>query len=423
MNEEFSFMNEKIKDKPFYKKKWVKILAATVALAVIFGLISSAVFSKVSDWIENKKEQEAMTDIKIPQDTVEESVAPEVTDSETEPSISETIVVDPQITVEDYMVLYANFRGLAKDVQKSLVTVTALNNDVDWFNEEYQNRGQCSGMIIGDNGVELLVLTKYSNIESCDGINVTFVDDTIVNAVLKKYDVTTNLAVISINLSDISENTKAKIVKATLGNSIRLEAGTPVLAIGRADGSEDSMKVGTLTSTHNKQSVVDAEYTILVTDMMKNAGADGILINLNGEVIGIMQEQHLSSNMENVLTAYGISDIKSLLEHLSNNQDIAYLGIKGVSVTNEALKSGVPSGVYVTEVQIDSPAMKGGIQSGDVIQAINGQKVLSMSELSDVLSRLSNRQNITLEVRRLTRDGYKKTNYQTSLSVLELELI
>ena len=419
MNEEFSFMNEKIKDKPFYKKKWVKILAATVALAVIFGLISSAVFLKVSDWIENKKEQEAMTDIEIPQDTVEESTVPEVIDPETEPSVSETIVVDPQITVEDYMVLYANFRGLAKDVQKSLVTVTALNNDVDWFNEEYQNRGQCSGMIIGDNGVELLVLTKYSNIESCDGINVTFVDDTIVNAVLKKYDVTTNLAVISINLSDISENTKAKIVKATLGNSIRLEAGTPVLAIGRADGSEDSMKVGTLTSTHNKQSVVDAEYTILVTDMMKNAGADGILINLNGEVIGIMQEQHLSSKMENVLTAYGISDIKNLLEHLSNNQDIAYLGIKGISVTNEALKSGVPSGVYVTEVQIDSPAMKGGIQSGDVIQAINGQKVLSMSELSDVLSRLSNRQNITLEVRRLTRDGYKKTNYQASLSVLE----
>ena len=419
MNEEFSFMNEKIKDKPFYKKKWVKILAATVALAVIFGLISSVVFLKMSDWIENKKEQEAMTDIEIPQDTVEESAVPEVIDPETEPSISETIVVDPQITVEDYMVLYANFRGLVKDVQKSLVTVTALSNDVDWFNEEYQNRGQCSGMIIGDNGVELLVLTKYSNIESCDGINVTFVDDTIVNAVLKKYDVTTNLAVISVNLSDISENTKAKIVKATLGNSIRLEAGTPVLVIGRADGSEDSMKVGTLTSTHNKQSVVDAEYTILVTDMMKNAGADGILINLNGEVIGIMQEQHLSSNMENVLTAYGISDIKSLLEHLSNNQDIAYLGIKGISVTNEALKSGVPSGVYVTEVQIDSPAMKGGIQSGDVIQAINGQKVLSMSELSDVLSRLSNRQNITLEVRRLTRDGYKKTNYQTSLSVLE----
>ncbi len=419
MNEEFSFMNEKIKNKPFYKRKWVRIVAATIGLGVLFGVISSAVFMKMSDWMEAKREQEAMTNIEIPKDAEEESVQQEVVLPESGEQISETIIVDPQITVEDYMVLYANFRGLVRDVQKSMVTVTAVSNDVDWFNEEYQNSGQCSGMIIGDNGVELLVLTEYSAIESSDGINVTFVDDAIASAVLKKYDITTNLAVISINLTDISENTKTKIVKATLGNSIRLEAGTPVLAIGRADGSENSMKVGTLTSTHNKQSAIDAEYTVLVTDMMKNAGADGVLINLNGEIIGIMQEQHLSSNMENVLTAYGISDIKSLLEHLSNNQDIAYLGIKGMSVTNEALKSGVPSGVYVTEVEIDSPAMKGGIQNGDVIQAINGQKVTSMSELSDVLSRLSNRQNITLEGRRLTKDGYKKINYQTSLSVLE----
>ena len=419
MKEEFSFMNEKIKDKPFYKKKWVQIFMATVVLAIVFGVIASVVFATISDLLEIKKEQEAMMDIEIPQDNEEETVAPEVTAPETEPSVSETIVVDPQITVEDYMVLYANFRGLAKEIQKSMVTVTALNNDVDWFNEEYQNHGQCSGMIIGDNGVELLILTKYSIIESSDGIHVTFADAALVNAVLKKYDLTTDLAVISVNLSDISENTKSKIAKATLGNSVRLEAGTPVLAIGRADGTENSMKVGTLTSTQNKQSVVDAEYTILVTDMMKNTGTDGILINLNGEVIGILQEQHLSVNMENVLTAYGISDIKGLLEHLSNNQDIAYLGIKGMSVTNEALKMGVPSGIYVTEVQIDSPAMKGGIQSGDVIQAINGQKVFSMSDLSDVLSRLSNRQNITLEVRRLTKEGYKKTNYQTSLSVLE----
>lgn len=419
MNQEFSFMNEKIKDKPFYKQKWVKILATTIVLAVIFGSIASVVFVKMRSWIEKKQEQEAMTDIEIPQDTAEEVVVPEVDTSKPEEPVQETIVVNPQITMEDYTVLYANFRGLVKDAQKSMVTVTAVSSDVDWFNEEYQNRGQCSGMIIGDNGVELLVLTKYSTIESCDGINVTFVDDTIAGAVLKKYDLTTNLAVLSVNLSDISDSTKAKIVKANLGNSIRLEAGTPVLAVGRADGSEDSMKVGTLTSTRNKQSVVDAEYTILVTDMMKNEGADGVLINLNGEVVGIMQEQHLASNMENVLTAYGISDIKSLLEHLSNNQDIAYLGIKGMSVTNEALKSGVPSGVYVTEVEMDSPAMKGGIQSGDVIQAINGQKVASMSELADVLSRLSNRQNITLEGRRLTKDGYKKTNYQTALSVLE----
>lgn len=193
----------------------------------------------------------------------------------------------------------------------------------------------------------------------------------------------------------------------------------PVIAIGRADGSADSVKIGTLTSTRNKQSAVDAEYTILATDMMKNTGSDGVLINLDGQVVGIIQEQHFVSNMEEVISAYAISDVKSLLEHLSNSQDIAYLGIKGVTVKPEALKDGVPSGVYVTEVILDSPAMLGGIQSGDVIQAINGQKITQMSELTAVLERLSNRQNTSLEGQRLTKDGYKKVNYLTSLSVLE----
>ena len=191
------------------------------------------------------------------------------------------------------------------------------------------------------------------------------------------------------------------------------------MAIGRADGTAESMKIGTLTSVGYKQSVTDAEYTILVSDMMKNAASVGVLIDLNGLIVGIIQNQYEIQNQGSVITAYGISDVKSLLEHLSNSQDIAYLGVKGVTVTNDALRSGVPSGVYITEVAMDSPAMKGGIQSGDVLQAINGQKITQMSELTSVLERLSNHQNISLEGRRLTKDGYKKINYQTSLSVLE----
>ena len=419
MNEEFSFMKEKIKDKPFYKKKWVQILSATVVLAILFGLVSSFVFTKMYDWLQKKQEQQAMQEIEIPKDQPED-VQQEADNAESatedEP---EQVIVEAELTLDEYKDLHAQMQAVAKTASKSLVTVTAVNNDVDWFNEAYENSGQYAGMIIDDNGVELLVLTKYSAVESSDGINVTFVDDTVAGAVVKKYDITTDLAVISVNLSDISDNTKAQIIKATLGNSMRLEAGTPVIALGRADGSADSMKSGTLTSTHNKQSVVDAEYTILVTDMLKNTGSDGVLINLKGEVVGIIQEKHLASNMQNVISAYAISDIKSLLEHLSNSQDIAYLGIKGVTVTPEALRSGVPSGVYVTDVVMDSPAMLGGVQSGDVLQAINGQKVTEMSELTAVLERLSNRKNISLEGRRLTKDGYKKINYMTSLSVLE----
>ena len=415
MNEENSFMKEKIKEKPFYKKKWVQILSTTVVIAILFGVISAFVFSKMSEWIEEKQAQEAMQEIEIPKDQPEEDVP-----AKTEPeSVTEQVIVEAELTLDEYEELYSQMRMIAGNASKALVTVTAVNNDVDWFNEEYENSGHSAGMIIGDNGVELLVLTKYSLVEASDGIRVTFIDDTMANAVLKKYDVITNLAVISVNLSDISDNTKEEINRAILGNSMKLEAGTPVIALGRADGSAKSMKIGTLTSTQNKQSAIDAEYTILVTDMMKNIGSDGVLINLDGQIVGVIQEQHLSANMDHVISAYGISDIKSLLEHLSNSQDIAYLGIKGVTVAQEALRQGVPSGVYVTEVIMNSPAMLGGIQTGDVIQAINGQKITQMSELTAVLERLSNRQNTSLEGRRLTKDGYKKINYLTSLSVLE----
>ena len=419
MKEDFSFMKESIKDKPFYKKKWVRILCGTVALAVVFGAVAGSIFMKIQNHMKEKQELEAMQEIEIPKDQPEEIPVSEEDSQTEEQNEPETVFVEAELTLKEYGSLFTQMQKVAEEAYKALVTVTAVSNDVDWFNEAYENSGQSTGMIIGDNGVELLVLTKYSVVEECDGINVTFVDGASASAVLKRYDVTTNLSVISVNLSDISEGTKELIAKAPLGNSMRLKAGTPVIALGQADGSAESMKIGTLTSVKNKQSVVDAEYTILVTDMMKNEGSNGVLINLDGQIIGVIQEQHLSSNMEDVISAYAISDIKSLLEHLSNNQDIAYLGVKGVTVTNEALRSGIPSGVYVTEVQMDSPAMKGGIQTGDVLQAINGQKITQMSELTAVLERLSNRQNITLEGRRLTKDGYKKVNYQTSLSVLE----
>lgn len=418
MSEEFSFMNEKIKDKPFYKKKWVQIAAATLALAVVFGLVAGVSFAKMNEWIQLKKEQEEMKEIEIPKDSGEEADKTEEAEV-SRPEETEPVVVEAELTVKEYGKLYEELQTVASEASRALVSVTAVSNDVDWFNEAYENRGQSEGMIIGDNGVELLVLTGYSDIQCCDGIHITFCDESFAPAVLKNYDVTTDLAVLSVNLSDISEKTQKEIEEAELGNSMLLEPGDPVIAIGRADGSEHSLKIGELTSTKNKQSVVDAEYTILMTDMIRNHGADGVLINLSGQIVGILQDRYLSENMESVVTAYGISDLKSLLERLSNNQDVAYLGIKGVPVTKEAKDGGVPEGIYVTEVLIDSPAMKGGIQTGDIIQALNGQSVREMSQLSSVLTKLSDQQNISLEGRRLTKDGYKKINYQTFLSVSE----
>lgn len=416
MGEDFSFLNEKIKEKPFYKKKPVRMIAATAGLAVLFGLISCAVFVKAYPWLE--KRLGGAQNIEIPEDFAEDPQQPPenaLGQEEEQPPI----VVDSGITLEEYGILCAEFQGLAREAQRALVTVTAVRSDVDWFNVAYENSGQTSGMIIGDNGIELLILTKYGEIKESDGINVTFADGTVSSAAMKKFDRATGLAVISVNLGSLPAETKEKITQAKLGNSVRLEAGTPVLALGYADGSQGSMKVGMLTSVHSCQSVVDAEYTVFATDMARNPGADGVLVNLNGEIIGIIEDEHLPGNTEDVLMAYAISDIKKLIERLSNGQDVTYLGIKGVTVTEAALAQGVPEGVYVTEAEMESPAMLGGIQSGDVIQKINGQKIGGMEELSEALQKLSDRQEISLEGQRQTGNGYKKINYKIVLSILE----
>lgn len=419
MNDDFSFMSEKIKEKPFYKRKWVGIVLATIALAVVFGGISACVFVKVSSWVKEQQEQALVEEIEIPKDDheqTEQEIVPEVTEE-----IAEATPVPEkrELTLEDYRKMSDEFQRIGTETGKSLVTVTAVQSDVDWFNESYEKSGKSFGMIIGDNGVELLVLTKYETVKGSDGIKITFADRQTVNGELKKYDVTTGFAIIGANLSDIPASTGTVITPASLGGSVNLSPGDPLLALGHADGSEGSMNVGILTSVHKKQSLVDGEYTLLVTDMMKNEGAEGVLVNTYGQIVGILGRDSKAAIGENVLTAYGISDLKNLIEHLSNNQDVTYLGIRGVTVTDSAKAEGIPAGVYVTEVETDSPAMLGGIQPGDVIHKINGHQVSTMKDVSLVLQKLSNKQHVTLEGSRLTKDGYKNISYETALVVLE----
>ena len=152
MKEEFSFIKESIKDKPFYKKKWVKIVGATIGLAVLFGRISSFVFVKIQNHMQEKQVQDAMKEIEIPKDQPEDMTTPEESE-EAEDEEPETVFVEAELTLKEYKDLYLQMQTIADKASKSLVTVTALNNDVDWFNEAYENLGQSTGMIIGDNGV------------------------------------------------------------------------------------------------------------------------------------------------------------------------------------------------------------------------------------------------------------------------------
>lgn len=422
--QEFSFVKEKIKRQRFYQNKIFRKIVFHVILSVICGGIACFVFVKMYPWMEERFGVDERTDITLPrEETEEEEPEAVVVPPQTLPQPpQEPIVITEtqELEVEDYKKLYTKLKSIAVESEKSLVTVTAASSDTDWFNETYESREQISGLILPDNGVELLILTVYSEVQSADRIQVTFIDKSSQDAVLKNYDVVTDLAVISVNLADMQQETLDSIKTADLGSSNSLRSGEPVIAVGSPAGIAGSVRYGNLVASGYTVSVIDGEYSLLITDMTKSSESSGVLLNLDGQVVGLIENEYTNSNNAGALTAYGISDMKDVIEHLSNSQDIVYMGIVGTDVTEEISEAqGIPIGVYIMDVETDSPAMDAGLQRGDIITEISGQPITRMAEIQEMLLKFSKDQLIQVSVMREGKEEYKEIPCSVALKRLE----
>lgn len=404
--EEFSFVKEKIKRQRFYQNRTFRKVVFQMVLAAVCGVIACFAFVISRPYIEERLRKEEPAEISFPREEEEEPAKPQESVAPQEPIvITETI----ELELEDYRRLYAKLRGVADECAKSLVTVTATGSDTDWFNETYESKEQTSGLLVGNNGVELLVLTIYSRVKSADRLQVTLVNHDSLDAVLKNYDTVTDLAVLSVNLADVPESAMEQIQMATLGSSRNLRAGELVIAVGSPAGVSGSILYGNLVSSSYKVSVIDGEYDLLLTDMWKASESSGVLVNTEGQIVGLIEQEYRGPVGRDSLTAYGISGVKDVIEHLSNNQDLVYMGIMGADVTEEiAADQSMPAGVYVTGVEMNSPAMDAGIQQGDVITEISGQEITSISEIQEMLLKFSREQAIQVHVMRLGKEGYKE---------------
>lgn len=416
--QEFSFVKEKIKKQPFYQNKTLRRAALQLIFSVVCGAVACFVFVIVHPWMERTFGEQEMTEITIPQEEEEETVTEPQEETEDEEPV---VITEPrELEVEDYADLYTKLKEVADTAGKSLVTVTASSSGTDWFNETYESRRELSGLLVGNNGVELLILAPYSQVEGADTLQAAFADGSTLAAVLKNYDSVTDLAVLSVNLADVEEDTLESIRMAELGSSKSLKAGEPVIAVGSPAGIAGSVKYGNLVASGYKVSVIDGEYNLLITDMERSEKGSGVLLNLSGQVIGLLEDSYLNSSNEGALTAYAISDMKDIIEHLSNSQDLVYMGIHGTDVTEEISEAqGVPAGVYVTGMEADSPAMNSGIQAGDIITEINGKTITSLSQIREMLLKFSREQVIQVVVMRQGKDGYKEIECSVTLNVLQ----
>ena len=267
--------------------------------------------------------------------------------------------------------------------------------------------------------MELLILTEHEKVKDGD-LKVRFYDYTEAAGTLKKYDSNTGLAVISVNLSDVDSSTREVISYAELGSSKSLRSGQPVIVVGNPTGSNGSLLFGNLTSVTQTAELYDSSYNILTTDILKSSNGSGVVADWSGKIIGLLQEKTEVEGQDNTIQAYGISDVKDLIEHLSNNQDIVYMGIVGADVTTSiSEQENIPIGVYVSEVSLDSPAITAGIQPGDIITEINGQAIVNLKDIVATLLKCSSGQTVDVRYKRADASGYQDLQASVTLKVLQ----
>lgn len=302
-----------------------------------------------------------------------------------------------------------------------------------WFfgggSQSYEVPSSGSGIIIGENDTELLIVTNNHVVQDTVSLKITFVDDTAVDAAVKGTDPDTDLAVISVPLDQIPQETKEKIAVARLGDSDGLKVGQGVIAIGNALGYGQSVTVGYVSALNREIKTSDGNTRVLLqTDAAINPGnSGGALLNMKGEIIGINAAKYSSTEVEGIGYAIPVSGVQDILDELMNRKtrsEVAeekrgYLGIQGTTVDEDAATAfGMPKGVYVYKILKDGAAADSQLREKDIITKLDGMTVKSMQELQKFLKGYETGETIELLVQRQEDGQYKEIQIPVTLTGL-----
>ena len=307
--------------------------------------------------------------------------------------------------------------------------------------QEREVEGSGSGIIIGKNDTELLIATNYHVVEGADTLSVGFVDNNAYEAKVKGYDKANDLAVVSVSLDDISDDTMDAISVATIGSSDDLKVGEQVIAIGNALGYGQSVTTGIVSAKNRRANSDYSQQTVqsddednqsginlIQTDAAINPGnSGGALLNMKGEVVGINSAKLASTEVEGIGYAIAISDVTDDIENLMNSKtrdkvegSHGVLGISGRTVSDEASQYyGIPEGVYVAEVTEGGAAETAGIKEQNIITKFDGKTVTSIEDLVDMLEYYEPEEQVEVTIATLSKGGYKESTVEVTLGSSE----
>lgn len=504
-SEDYQFINEKIV--PKRKKRWKKKLGTVlfvICMAVVFGLVSQAVFLLSGDYlrellgIEEERQEvdlakptlqpratmtptpkpvktpspvptvqptKAATPTEVPvQVTPGTELTPGATETpgaeltpgadvtpnpEATPGATGTVTpgTEPQITAvpeisvtpepagtgengenspEDvpvngelsytYLQLYESVRQLAEEVSGAFVTVEAIEQGVDWFQEVYEKRTRTTGLILGNDGVDLLILVGTEQFSGATSIEVSFGDEVIAGQIYS-LDKDYGLAIIAVPLTQISEEVMESVQVGMLAEEEDIVVGTPVIALGAPNGYENSMEFGMITSLGSTVSITDGEVAYFTTNIAEYVNGYGFVVNMEGEVLGMITHTLKENPSDGIFTAVSLDSIRGVIVKLLNNADRAYFGIKGQDLPKNLVKEyGLETGVYVSEVENASPALGAGIKAGDIIVSVGSEPVDGIRVFSDVILECSTREIVQVKLLRKAEDGLREMTVEVELT-------
>lgn len=417
-NDNYDLYTEHIVKEPWKNskrilKKGVSLVAMAVFFGLVAGLVMIIVYKTGKNYLDDNKaamnETTSSTDGSESKETdPEDTTVPPIEEITTE--IPTTVPIDDE-KLNDYMGYYKALKSVADKAGLSVVTVTAAKQGVDFFNSTYQNIADEYGIVISSDSTGYYILTEYSLVKNSENIQVTYYDKTVDTAEFVAGDTTTDMAVIKTG----SLNTA--VVPVQFGNSDAVLKGDLLVATGKLYGFNGTIGYGIATGVNNSVNDTDSIYRLINTDISGTATSNGVILNLHGEVVGIITMAYNSDNT-NFITAYAINDVRNLMQNLVNKKSMPYLGIKGQTVTDEiAATNKIPKGIYISAVETNSPAYKSGIQSGDVITQINGTEINNMESFMLQLEKNNPGDNVNVTIKRRGREDYKEIEFNLVLGV------
>lgn len=401
---------------PKKKGSFLKKAAAVTAAALLFGVVAGASMFGVNRAGELLFPMETQTT---------ETQAPPETLGTTD------VITTPQETKEATTTSVV-LEDVSPIVEAAMPSVVAINNTTlyqssTWFGQTqtYEIPSSGSGIIIGENDTELLIVTNNHVIEDANTLTVTFIDESTVDAAVKGTDSVSDLAVIAVPLEKIAADTKAQIKVATLGDSDELKMGQGVIAIGNALGLGQSVTVGHVSALDREITVDGNVKKVIQTDAAINPGnSGGALLNSKGELIGINEAKYADESVEGVGYAIPISHAKDIIDDLklrTTKVEVAeseqgYLGIQVQNVDSSTAKMlGMPEGVYVYKITEGSAAAASDLREKDIITKFDGETVKTNADLTTLLTYYKAGTTVTLTVQSLENGAYVERQVDITL--------